>query len=141
MAGCCSPRKEVVIETTVLRVNGETCDRCGGTVENARVAAEELNAQLAPLGVDVRLVEHATIRENLPDSNSVVINGTPIEQWLQAQRVETECVSCGDLCDEESVCCGAMTVDGEVHESYTVEHIREAVMRALGVVLSGGGCC
>ena len=65
MAGCgCAPRRTVVIETTVLRVEGETCERCG-----------------------------------------------------------------------------AMIVNGELHESYSVEHIREAVMHALGAVLSGGSCC
>lgn len=143
MAGCCSVPKSIVIETTVLRVEGETCDRCNGTVENARVAAEALKTQLKPLGVDVELVEHATTKENLPDSNSVVINGKPIEEWLDATRVSTECASCGDLCGEESVCCGAVSIGDEVHESYSVEHIREAAMSALGAVLSGGGgsCC
>ncbi len=142
MAGCgCASRRSVVIETTVLRVEGDTCVRCSATVDNARVAARELAAQLEPLGIQVILVEHATTREDLADSNAVVINGRPIEAWLGARRVETECVSCADLCGEDSVCCGAMVCDGELHESYSVEHIREAVMRAVGVVLSGGGCC
>jgi len=140
--GCCPPvRKSVVIETTVLRVDGETCERCNGTIDNARIAAGELKAQLRPLGVDVTLVEHATTIENLPDSNSVLINGKPIEQWLGAERVSTECASCGDLCDEESVCCGAISLDDTVQESYAVEHIREAAMLALGAVLSSGRCC
>lgn len=134
---------KVVIETTVLRVEGETCERCNGTIENARVAAEELKAQLKPLGIEVRLVEHATTMENLPDSNSVVINGKPIEGWLGATRVSTECSSCGELSGEDGVCCGAVAIDDEVHESYSLEHIRAAALSALGQVLSsgGGGCC
>lgn len=140
--GCCSPApKEIVVETTVLRVDGETCERCNGTIDNARVAVQELKTMLKPLGVEVTLVEHATTIENLPDSNSVLINGKPIEEWLGAQRVSTECASCGDLCSEESVSCGAVSIGDEVHESYSVEHIREASMTALGAVLSSGGCC
>jgi hypothetical protein len=142
--GCCAPApKSIVIETTVLRVDGETCERCNGTIDNARVAAGELKSQLKPLGIEVTLVEHATTMENLPDSNSVLINGRPIEQWLGAERVSTECASCGDLCGEESVCCGAISLGDTVQESYTVEHVREAAMMALGVALSGGGggCC
>lgn len=143
MAGCCSAPKRIVIETTVLRIEGETCERCNGTIDNARVAAQELQAQLRPLGVEVVLLEHATTMENLPDSNSVIINARAIEEWLGATRVSTECASCGDLCGEESVCCGAVSIADEVHESYSVEHIREAAMSALGAVLSGGsgGCC
>ena len=142
--GCRTPTpKEVVIETTVLRIEGETCNRCNATVENARVAAEELKVMLKPLGVEVTLIEHAATMENLPDSNSVVINGKPIEEWLGATRVSTECASCGDLSGEDGVCCGAVSIEDEIHESYSVEHIREAAMSALGAVLSGGGggCC
>lgn len=140
--GCCSSApKTIVIETTVLRIDGETCERCNTTIDNARVAADALKTQLKPLGVEVSLVEHATTKENLPDSNSVIINGKPIEEWLGAERVSTECVSCGDLCGEESVCCGAISLGDTVQESYSVEHIREAAMMALGALLSGGGSC
>lgn len=122
-------------------MDGETCERCNGTIDNARAAADELKAQLKPLGVEVTLVEHATTMENLPDSNSVIINGRSIEEWLGATRVSTECASCGDLCGEESVCCGAISLDDAVQESYTIEHVREAAMMALGVALSSRGCC
>lgn len=142
--GCCSPApKDIVIETTVLRIDGETCTRCNATVDNVRLAAEELKSQLKPLGVGVSLVEHAATMESLEDSNSVIINGRPIEEWLGASRVSTECESCGDLCGVDEVCCGAIAIGDTVQESYTVEHVREAAMMALGSVLSGGGgsCC
>lgn len=143
--GCCSPPpKSIVIETTVLRVDGDTCDRCNATIDNARVAADELRSQLKPLGVEVTLIERATTMENLPSSNSVLINGRLIEEWLGATRVSTECASCGDLCGDDSACCGAIELGDTVQESYTVEHVREAAMSALGEVLSGGSggsCC
>jgi len=64
MAGCCSPTpKSLVIETTVLRVGGETCERCGGTVAAVRSAAQQLETVLTPLGVRVTLIEHAASAE------------------------------------------------------------------------------
>jgi hypothetical protein len=140
MPGCCSPKRKLVIETTVLRVDGETCDRCNDTIDAARSAAEDLRKSLAPLQVDIELVEHATTVESLPDSNSVLINGTPIEEWIGAERVSTECASCGDLCGD-TVCCGAVSVNGEVHESYSVAQIRDAALAALGASMRTGSCC
>jgi len=138
--GCCTPaRRSVVIEVTVLRVEGETCERCNGTVDAVRDAAGQLEKALAPLGVDVSLVEHAATMDNLVDSNSVVVNGKPIEEWIGAERVSTECVSCGDLCGE-SVGCGAVAVGDTVQESYTVEQVRDAVFAAMSAQ-PAGGCC
>ena len=139
--GCCTPApRSIVIESTVLRVDDETCDRCGETVEAVRTAAEELTAALAPLGVRVTLVEHATTAEEIESSNSVMINGRPIEDWLGADRVSTDCPSCGDLVGE-SVCCGAVRIGDTVQESFTVEQVKDAAISALGVVDAGGGCC
>lgn len=141
MSECCAPRRAVEVEVKVLRVDGETCERCNASVTNARRAVDELAQLLSPLGVAVELVETPVTADDLAASNSVVVNGRPVEDWLGAARVSTECASCGDLCGDESVCCGALAVDGEVFESYSVEHIREATMRALGAQLAAGGSC
>ena len=139
--GCCSPApRSVVIETTVLRVDDETCERCGDTVEAARAAARDLQLVLLPLNVRVTLVEHAATAESIEDSNSVFINGRPIEELLGAERVSTDCPSCSDLVGQ-SVCCGAVKIGDRVQESYSVEQIRDAVFASLNVVDAGGGCC
>lgn len=139
MSGCCSAPRSLVLETTVLRVEGETCDRCGSTVEAARQAARELEAVLKPMGVRVTLLEHAATAGEIEASNTVLVNGRTAEEWLGASRVATDCPSCGDLVGE-SVCCAAVEIDGEVHESLSAEQIREAGLIALGLV-GGGGCC
>ncbi|MHB1342227.1 MAG: DUF2703 domain-containing protein [Coriobacteriia bacterium] len=128
-----------MIETTVLRVEDETCDRCGDTVESVRTAVGELQTALAPLNVRVTLVEHAATAEEIESSNSVMVNGRPIEEWLGAERVSTDCPSCSDLVGQ-SVCCGAVKIDDVVQDSYTVEQVRDAAIAALGVV-DVGGCC
>lgn len=132
MSGCCSAARSVIIEATVLRVEGETCDRCSGTIDAARVAARELEAELVPLNVPVTLIEHASASDRIADSNTVLVNGRPVESWIGAQRVSTDCPSCGDLLGE-STCCSAITVDDELHESYSVDQIREAAFAALGL--------
>ena len=140
MAGCCSPApKSLVIETTVLRVDGETCERCGDTVEAVRSAVKQLETVLTPLDVRVTLIEHAASAENLDDSNSVMINGLSLEEWIGAERVSTDCPSCGDLVGE-AACCAAVSVDGAVQESFSVEQVRDGAFAALGFG-DAGGCC
>ncbi len=138
--GCCSPApRSIVIETTVLRVGDETCDRCGTTIEIVRSAARDLQDVLFALNVRVSLVEHAASEDDIDASNAVLVNGRPVEEWLGAKRVSTDCPSCGDLLGE-STCCGAIEVEGTVFESYTAEQIRDAAFAALGTV-DAGGCC
>ena len=140
MAGCCSPApKSLVIETTVLRADGQTCERCGDTVEAVRSAVAQLEAVLTPLGVRVTLVEHAASADNLDDSNSVMINGRSLEEWIGAERVSTDCPSCGDLVGE-AACCAAVSVGEIVQESFSVEQVRDGAFAALGFG-GAGGCC
>jgi hypothetical protein len=140
VAGCCAPApKSLVIETTVLRVDGETCERCGGTVEAVRSTVAQLDTVLTPLGERVTLIEHAASADNLEDSNSVMISGRWLEEWIGAERVSTDCPSCGDLV-EEAACCGAVSVDGAIQESFSVQQVRDAAFAALGLGGSGG-CC
>jgi hypothetical protein len=128
-----------VIEMTVLRVDGETCERCGDTVEAVRAAVEQLKTVLTPLSVPVTLIEHAVSADNLAASNSVMVNGRPVEEWIGAERVSTDCPSCGDLLGE-ATCCGALSVEGNVQESFSVEQVRDAAFTALDFGGSGG-CC
>lgn len=140
MVGCCSSGpKSLVIETTVLRVDGETCERCGGTVEAVRSAAQQLGTVLTPLGIKVTLIEHAASAENLDDSNSVMINGRSLEEWIGAERVSTDCPSCGDLVGG-SACCAAVAVEGVVQDSFSEEQVRDAAFAALDLG-GAGGCC
>lgn len=142
MAGCCSSApKSLVIESTVLRVDGETCDRCGDTVKSVRAAVKQLETVLAPMNVRVTLIEHAATAEDLADSNTVMINGRPIEQWIGAERVSTDCPSCGDLLGEADCCCGAVSVGGAIQESYSVEQVIDAAFAALDLGDTGGCCC
>ena len=140
MSGCgCSAPRSLVIESTVLRVNGETCDRCGNTVEAVRTAVKELETVLTPLNIRVTLIEHAGAEDDVEGSNSVMINGRPIEEYIGAERVSTDCPSCGDLLGK-ATCCPANSVGGTIQESFTVEQVRDAAYAALGDA-GAGSCC
>lgn len=58
--------RSLVIEATFLRVEGETCDRCGDTLSSVREAAQALERGLAPLNTPVTLTEHDATAETLP---------------------------------------------------------------------------
>ena len=128
MSGCCSTPRTILIEASVLRVEGETCDRCSGTIEAVREAARALEGELSTMNVTVKLVERDA--GSVGDSNVVLINGKPVESLIGARRIETDCPSCSDLTGQSS-CCGAVSVDDEVTESFSEQQIRDAAMAAL----------
>jgi hypothetical protein len=88
-----SPSQSLIIDAIFLRADGETCDRCGETLSSVHEAAGALEKGLAALSIPVTLIEHDATAENLPDSNTVLINGRPLEKWLGAERVATDCPS------------------------------------------------
>lgn len=142
MSGCgCGRPDSLLIEASFLRVDGETCERCNSTSTAARDAAERLKGVLGPMGVEVVLREYALEMDELDSSNTLRINGRPLEDWLGAERVSTECASCGDLCGYDSVCCSALELEGEVHESPSVDLIMQAALKATGIFGGGGSCC
>lgn len=130
--------RSLLIEATFLRVEGETCDRCGDTSASVRAAADALEKGLAPLNIPVTLIEHDATAENLPDSNTILINGRSLEDLLGAERVATDCPSCSDLVGE-SVCCSAVSMDGAIHESLTADHVMRAALIAIGMLEAPGG--
>lgn len=122
-----APQREITIESAVLRIEGETCERCCSTVAAVREAVAQLEPMLAEHQLGVRLVEHDLDASQLERSNSVLVNGRPLEALLGAERVATDCPSCADLVGE-STCCSAMQIEGTVTESPTADMLVAAVM-------------
>lgn len=125
-----APQREITIESAVLRVEGETCERCCSTVDAVREAVARLEPMLAEHHLSVRLVEHDLDATQLGRSNSVRVNGRPLEALLGAERVATDCPSCADLVGE-STCCSALKIGGEVTESPTADMLVAAVMASV----------
>jgi hypothetical protein len=110
--------------------DGRTCERCGATGEGLRRAAESLRAGLAPLGVEVALLER-TLPPLAPlaESNRVFFNGRALEDLLDARVGMSHCPSCRDLLGERAAgpCdCRVLLVDGAAHEALPLEMILRA---------------
>ncbi len=118
------------IEWRHLVQQGNTCERCDSTGETLRQVLQGLSAELGREGVVVTFRETPLGPEALTQSNLLLFNGKPLEDWLGAQVTETHCQSCCELVGEE-VNCRAVEVNGTVYEAIPEALIREAAHAAL----------
>ena len=126
--------KTIDIEWRHLRVEGETCERCGDTGALLRELVANLNQECAPRGVQVTLTETPLGPESIQESNQVLINGKPLEASTPAIRVgSSACASCGDLTGRDEHC-RTLELDGHSFEVPPAYLIRAEVCRL-------GGCC
>lgn len=121
--------KTHTIEWKHLDRNGRTCNRCDNTGANLRAVIRKLNTSFRSQRVRFRLKETLLEPERLEESNSIIIDGQPLETILSATRVtSTECSSCGELTGQAAEC-RAMTNDGTVHETIPAEIIHNALVK------------
>ena len=126
--------KTIVIDWSHLAVNGATCQRCGDTGTELFKAVKELRAECAPKGVEILFRETLLPPEQIAKSNSILINGAPLEQILpQAQASTSCCPSCGDLTGRDEQCRTLVHL-GRSFETIPRELIRQAVCKV-------AGCC
>ena len=124
--------KTHTIEWKHLDRDGRTCDRCDSTGANLRAVIRKLNTSFRSQRVRFRLKETLLEPERLAESNSIIIDGQPLEAILPATRVtSTECSSCGELTGEAAEC-RAMTAEGTVHETIPAEIIHDALVKVAG---------
>lgn len=81
--------------------DGRTCDRCGATHDEVRRALATLEEVLRPLDIqpvlETREIDDAAFRKDPSLSNRIWLNGTPMEDWLEARVGASPCCSvCGD---------------------------------------------
>ncbi len=119
--------KLLEIEWEHLRIAGETCERCSGTIATIRQVLGDLRKKGRLAGIKVRVRETPLPPERIAESNEVLINGIPIEELLSAGVGETSCPSCASLTGQPS-CCRAVELEGEVYEELSAPVIRRAVL-------------
>ena len=121
--------KTHTIEWKHLDRNGRTCDRCHDTGANLRTVIRKLNTSLRARRRRFRLKETLLKPDRLAESNSIIIDGQPLETILPATRVtSTECGSCGELLGQATDC-RALSKDGRIHETIPEEVIQEALRK------------
>ena len=121
--------KTHTVEWKHLEKNGRTCDRCHDTGANLRAVVRKLNTSLRSRRVRFRLKETLLKPTRLAESNSIIIDGQPLETLLPAARVTTtECGSCAELLGQPTDC-RALTKDGKTHETIPAELLHDALRK------------
>lgn len=124
----------ITIEWRHLEVAGQTCQRCGDTGQELARAIAHLREECGPRGVTILFSETRLPLEQVNQSNTILINGAPLETLLpQATAAASCCDSCGDLTGRPEQCRTIVHL-GQVHETIPQVLIRQAVCRI-------GDCC
>ena len=87
--------KNLLIEWKHFDKEGNTCVRCSSTGISLSRAINELKEELGKKGISVSFKETKLSEDELKESNSIIINGIPIENLLDdTKSMETPCNSC-----------------------------------------------
>ena len=141
--------KQLTLKWQRLIDKGDTCPRCGSTENEIEKAVSALQQSLKPLGIEIILnKKELTIEEfkkNPLESNRILINNRPLEEYLDAQTGQSPCC---DVCGPTD--CRTLDVDGNTYETIPSELIIRAGLSAVMELLhsdehsccgNGGGCC
>jgi hypothetical protein len=123
----------LIIEWKHLDVEGETCERCSGTIREIHRAVDTLKREGKLEGITVRVRETSLSADRIQESNEIRINGIPIEEVLVGTVQDTSCPSCSALTGQ-STCCRALTVEGVEYEDIPASEIQRAIEIVIGSV-------
>jgi hypothetical protein len=124
--------KTLKIEWRHLDVAGETCNRCYDTGENLNLEAKRLNRALQSQGIEVEWFETKLDDTQIPQSNTILFNGVPIEDILDIEVSKNYCDSCTELLETDTYC-RTITFEGNDYEDIPAKAIRQAAFKALGI--------
>lgn len=125
--------KTLTIEWRHLDVEGETCDRCYDTGENLANEAKRLRRTLEPQGIEVVAIETKLDDNQIPESNTILFNGVPIEDIIDIKISENYCDSCTMLLGKQTYC-RTVLFEGNEYEDVPAKAIRQAAMKTAGIL-------
>ena len=94
--------KKLIIQwQRLLNDQDQTCPRCSETGETVKTGVSKLKNALTELGIEVELIQKAldfsTFANNPLQSNSILINGKLLEEWIGGETGKSKCCDvCGD---------------------------------------------
>ncbi|HCW73075.1 MAG TPA: hypothetical protein DHM90_03945 [Clostridiaceae bacterium] len=124
--------KVLTIEWRHLDVDGETCERCSDTGSTLDREVRKLNTALLPSGIRIEWFETKLDGDRITESNTVLFDGTSIEDILEIGSSENYCGSCSDLLEKESFC-RTIHYDGFEYEDIPAKAIKDAVYKVLDI--------
>lgn len=119
---------KIHIEWMYYDKEGETCTRCKDTGNNIRAALQTISKDKDLKNLTIKYSEAKLQANQMPDSNTVLINGQKIEDVLGAASSENYCHSCTCLAGTTGSSCRTIVRDGESYEAIPEEMILEAIM-------------
>jgi len=138
--------KKLIIEWQHLDVKGETCDRCYDTGENLAAEIKRLKRVLNTQNIEVEYIETKLDDTQIPQSNTILFNGIPIESILNIKVSENYCESCTALLGTKTYCRTILFENNE-YEDIPAKAIRQAAYTVLGLkednirTSGNSGCC
>jgi hypothetical protein len=119
--------------------NTGTCDRCSLTGSAILDVLEELQPYFRQKNITARFRETILPDSRIEESNQVIINGTPLEEYLSDARVvQTPCCSCACLTGQDEAECRAIDVGDERYEAIPADLLKWVI---IGIVDSWEAPC
>ena len=117
----------LLIEWSHFEKDKQTCLRCAETGREIDDVIDEMLKLCAPKGIQIKFKETKLGEEDTSKSNSILFNGTPIEEVLpNAQTSTNYCGSCSELTGKETYC-RTVKYHDEVYATIPGSLIREAI--------------
>lgn len=93
------------IEWRHLVEDGNTCERCDSTGQALKQVVASLSEKCRAGGWEINLTDTALGSDAIAESNSILLNGTPIEEILPGAAVgESHCESCCEILGSRTNC-------------------------------------
>ncbi len=124
--------KTIIIEWRHLDQSGDTCDRCSDTGSALRQMIAAMQQACPQNGYLVQFVEVKLPPSQVHQSNSIFVNGVPVEHRLQGARAsKSSCGSCSDLIGKPTAC-RTIEFRGAKHEVIPAELVYAAACMEVG---------
>ena len=126
-------KKELVVEWQHIGADiSNTCERCAATGTTLKQVLLDLKPYFAYKNIHLNYRETVLPVEQLPDSNRILINGKPLEEYLvDAQIRQTPCCSCSCITGKDAAECRAIETPEGLYESLPADLIGKVIVTAV----------
>jgi hypothetical protein len=129
--------KHLTIEWRHLDTKGDTCLRCSQTGKTLNQVIAELQKELITYNVKITFKETKLSKNQINQSNMILINDVPLEQILSGASVSKNyCQSCSCLTATDAYC-RTIEYKGKQYEEIPEAIIRKAILQAAGINTEG----
>lgn len=119
-----------------------TCERCSLTGGAIQDVLEELQPYFRQKNVTARFRETVLPNSQIDESNQIVINGVPLEKYMDGSRVvQTPCCSCACITGQDEAECRAIEVGDNCYEAIPIELLKRVITDVVDSMIYGDNAC